>query len=145
MPQNTPPQSNIDEVYAHKLYEKRGKDLLIRQTTITNQSDAHERDDDKLLKTDSNQTIEFPTKMLVLALCFDILGFIPVIDIVCIVTEPLAGLIFYRWQKKYAPETNPLGSLLINKAIDLMTIGISPSNSILVFRTYSKKKIANVL
>lgn len=95
--------------------------------------------------TAAENAVSFPVGMFFMAASFDVLGFIPIVNIACVVTEPIAGFIFYYWQKNYAPNTNPIKSLIINKAIDLITIGVSPSNSILVIRAYSKKKAASVV
>lgn len=133
-------QQSQEQQHAARLSQDRARERVAAENTEENS----EENLNEASKTDA-QPVNFPTKMFVLALCFDVLGFIPVVDIVCVITEPIAGFIFWRWQKQYAPNTNPIKSLLINKAIDLITVGISPSNSILVFRAYSKKKAANMV
>ena len=136
-------QQNQEQQHAARLSQDRAR--LRLQESATQEGIDQELGSSPSQNTASPTTVAFPKGMFILALCFDVLGFIPVIDLVCVITEPIAGFIFWRWQKQYAPNTNPIKSLLINKAVDLITVGISPSNSILVFRAYSKKKAANMV
>lgn len=126
-----------------RLQQARARDRQIATAQEADNQEDDQQNPDQPTKSES--AVSFPTGMFFLAVGFDVLGFIPVVDIICVVTEPIAGFIFYRWQKNYAPNTDPVKSLIINKVIDLITVGISPSNSIVVIRAYSKKKAANMV
>lgn len=126
-----------------RLQQKRARDRQIATAQEANIRQDEQQNPSQI--TAPKNAVSFPAGMFFLAIGFDILGFIPVINIVCVVTEPIAGFIFYYWQKNYAPNTNPIKSLIINKAVDLLTVGISPSNSIVVIRAYSKKKAVNMV
>lgn len=126
-----------------RLQQERAHDRQIITAQETSIQQDEQQNPSRL--TVAENAVSFPAGMFFLAASFDVLGFIPIVNIACIVTEPIAGFIFYYWQKNYAPNTNPIKSLVINKAIDLITIGVSPSNSILVIRAYSKKKAASVV
>ncbi len=82
---------------------------------------------------------EFPKGMLFVAIIFDILGWIPIVNIV---TDIFAGFTLWLWQKAYFPKIDPLISLLLPKLFDLATLGFLPSNLTTVLITYSKKKVA---
>ena len=81
----------------------------------------------------------FPYGMLFLAIIFDLIGVIPIINFI---TESLAGLIFGIWQKEYAPQTDPVLTFIIAKTIDAISAGILPSNIGIVVYAYIKKKAA---
>jgi hypothetical protein len=101
---------------------------------------------------ENNQTIEetettgtpakprsFPWLMLCVAVFFDLIGLIPIINII---TEVLASLILGLWQWIYAPKTNPAITLLVAKMIDAMSLGFLPSNIAIVLYAYLKQKAA---
>lgn len=136
-------QSQKEFEHMARLQQERARDRQIATAQETNIQEDEQQNPNQ--SAASKNDISFPVGMFFLAASFDVLGFIPIVNIVCVVTEPIAGFIFYYWQKNYAPNTNPVKSLIINKAIDLLTIGISPSNSIVVLRAYSKKKAANMV
>lgn len=79
----------------------------------------------------------FPWAMLCLAILFDLVGMIPILNLI---TETLAGLIFGWWQKGYAPKTDPALTFIVAKIIDVISLGILPSNIGLVIYAYLKKK-----
>jgi|GEM_PF-1911188 len=82
----------------------------------------------------------FPWGMIVLAALFDLIGIIPIINLM---TELLAGLIIGLWQSGYTPKTDPLISFFLAKVMDLLTFGILPSNIAIVIYAYIKKKAAS--
>lgn len=86
--------------------------------------------------------VGFPFIMLALAIIFDIPGFIPGVDIICLITDPVAAILFGFWQKKY--QNTDLLTVFSNaiawKLSDALTVGILPSNTGLVVRTYMKTK-----
>lgn len=85
------------------------------------------------------QPVSLPWGMLSLAVLFDLIGLIPIINIF---TEILAGLIFGLWQKSYNPKTDPIITFFVAKIIDAISLGILPSNIGIVVYAYIKKKAA---
>jgi len=81
----------------------------------------------------------FPWGMFFVALLFDIVGLIPILNIF---TEILVGLLLWFWQKSYAPNIDPLLSFFANKVIDICTLGIFPSNISIVIVAFMKKRAA---
>ncbi len=81
----------------------------------------------------------FPWGMLCLAALFDLVGLVPVLNLI---TETLAGLIFGWWQKGYNPKLDPLLTFIVAKIIDAISLGILPSNIGIVVYAYIKKKAA---
>ena len=88
---------------------------------------------------DSQQQASFPRGMFFLALFFDIIGLIPVLNIL---TEIIATAIFGFWQKKHAPSIDPLMTIAITKIADIVSLGILPSNIAIVVLAHIKKKVA---
>ncbi|MFH1385460.1 MAG: hypothetical protein ABIG65_00205 [Patescibacteria group bacterium] len=86
-----------------------------------------------------SEPASFPWGMLCLATLFDLIGMIPVINLF---TETLAGLIFGWWQKGYAPKTDPVLTFIVAKIMDVVSLGILPSNIGIVVYAYIKKKTA---
>ncbi len=83
----------------------------------------------------------FPWGMLILAILFDLIGLVPLLNFF---TEFLAGLIFGLWQKFYNPKLDPVLTFIVAKIIDAMSLGILPSNIGIVVYAYMKKKALNV-
>ena len=84
----------------------------------------------------------FPWAMLCVAALFDLIGLIPIINLL---SEILAGLIICLWQKFYNPKIDPmifLLTFLVAKIIDAISLGILPSNIGVVIYAYTKKKAA---
>jgi len=82
-------------------------------------------------------TTEFPWGMFFIAAFFDLIGIIPILNLL---TDFLASLLLWFWQKQYAPQTDPLLSIFANKIIDICTLGIFPSNIGIVVVAYIKKR-----
>lgn len=87
------------------------------------------------------EPISFPWGMLCLAILFDLIGMIPIVNFI---TETLACLIFGMWQKSYAPKLDPILTIIIAKIIDTAFLGFLPSNIGIVVYAYLKKKAVNV-
>jgi hypothetical protein len=83
------------------------------------------------------QEASFPWGMFFVAALFDLVGLIPLLNIL---TEILASGIIWFWQKTYAPKEDPLLSLITTKIIDFCSLGIFPSNIGMVVIAYMKKK-----
>lgn len=79
----------------------------------------------------------FPWGIFFVAVIFDIIGMIPVINFF---TELLAGLILGMWQKSYVQKLDPLLTFFVAKIIDAMFLGLLPSNIGIVVYSYLKKK-----
>lgn len=89
--------------------------------------------------TTPQSTVSFPWLMLCLAIFFDLIGLIPIVNFF---SEILAGLMIGLWQKMYFSKSNPLVEFFAAKIIDALSLGILPSNSGLVVITYLRKKTA---
>jgi hypothetical protein len=75
--------------------------------------------------------------MFFLALFFDIIGLIPVLNIL---TEIIATAIFGFWQTQYSPKSDPLLTIAATKLADIVFLGALPSNIGIVLISYGKKK-----
>ncbi|HRY52962.1 MAG TPA: hypothetical protein P5089_03960 [Candidatus Portnoybacteria bacterium] len=91
-------------------------------------------------QTNEKQSTPFPSGMLCLAILFDLIGLVPILNFF---TETLAGLIFGMWQSSYNPKLDPVLSFFIAKIIDVASLGILPSNTGIVVYSYLKKKAAS--
>ncbi|HCX27817.1 MAG TPA: hypothetical protein DHI91_01615 [Candidatus Portnoybacteria bacterium] len=87
------------------------------------------------------ESVSFPWLMLCVAIIFDLIGLIPIVNFI---TETLAGLIFGLWQKSYSPQTDPIITFFVAKIIDTISAGILPSNIGIVVYAYMKKKAVNI-
>lgn len=134
---------NMEATYENQLHQQRNRDLLSQRTAELEGAEQNQNETAK----NTAPAVKFPKGMFILALCFDVIGLIPVIDIASVVTEPIAVVIFGYWQKKY--RNVDFLTILINagvwKSLDAITIGILPSNSGLVIREYTKKKAGNLV
>lgn len=83
--------------------------------------------------------VSFPWLMLVVAIIFDLISLIPIVNIF---SEILAGLILWLWKQTYNPKTNPLIDIVAAKVIDFIFLDILPSNIFTVVYSYAKKKTA---
>lgn len=86
-----------------------------------------------------SEPVSFPWMMLVLAAVFDLIGIIPIVNLL---TELLAGFIIGLWQASYAPKTDPLTTFFLAKILDICTLGFLPSNIAIIVYAYIKKKAA---
>ncbi|OGZ33782.1 MAG: hypothetical protein A2174_02080 [Candidatus Portnoybacteria bacterium RBG_13_41_18] len=86
------------------------------------------------------EQVSFPWFMAVAAVIFDLIGWIPFVNIA---SEFIAGLTLFFWQKSYMPKADPLISIVATKLFDLITFGILPSNIATVLLVYFKKKTAS--
>lgn len=102
--------------------------------------------DDNQLNSDKQTTerpitppepVSFPWAMITLAAAFDLIGIVPIVNLL---SELIAGLIIGLWQKGYAPKTDPVISFFLAKVIDILSLGILPSNIAVVVYAYIKKK-----
>lgn len=83
-------------------------------------------------------SVSFPWGMLFVALLFDLIGIIPIINIF---TEILASLIMWFWQKAYVPQLDAFLNIIVNKIIDLLSLGLLPSNIFIVVVAYIRKRV----
>ncbi|MDD2753266.1 MAG: hypothetical protein PHT44_01530 [Candidatus Portnoybacteria bacterium] len=84
-----------------------------------------------------DEEIFFPWGMLFVAILFDFIGLIPLLNFL---SEILAGLIFGLWQKFYNPKLDPVLTFVVAKIIDALSLGFLPSNTGIVVYAYIKKK-----
>lgn len=89
-----------------------------------------------------HQPASFPWGIFFLALFFDIIGFIPVLNIL---TEIIATAIFGFWQTQYTPKSDPLLTIAVAKLADIIFLGFLPSNIGIVIFAHAKKKTASKL
>lgn len=135
MPQNQPAeQSQKEMANMAKLNETRNKARHFERQQISN---INSDEPGQSASLDQKESVGFPLGMFLLATVFDLVGFIPVINFV---SEPIAGLIFWFWQKQYSPKSNPLATLLSAKLLDLVCAGLLPSNIGVVIYAYTAKK-----
>ncbi len=85
-------------------------------------------------------TVPFPWLIMSVAICFDLVGMIPVVNFF---TEAIAAMTFGFWQKSYSPKTNPLITFIVAKIADAIFLGFLPSNISIVVYAYLKKKTAS--
>lgn len=102
-----------------------------------NRKQEKESSDQQTAAPEQTSPASFPWGMFFVALLFDIVGLIPILNLF---TEFLASLIIWFWQKHYEPKLDPLLSLLVNKIIDFFSLGLYPSNIGMVLVAYIKKK-----
>lgn len=135
MTQNQPAeQSQKEMANMAKLNETRNKARHFERQQISN---TNSDEPGQSASPDQKESVGFPLGMFLLATVFDLVGFIPVINFV---SEPIAGLIFWFWQKQYSPKSNPLATLLSAKLLDLACAGLLPSNIGVVIYAYTAKK-----
>lgn len=89
---------------------------------------------------ETSKSPSLPWGMLCLAIFFDLIGLIPLLNLL---TEIIAGLIIGMWQRSYSPKTDPILSFVIAKIIDIACFGLFPSNIGVVIFAYAKKKAAS--
>lgn len=83
------------------------------------------------------ESAPFPWGMLFVAILFDAVGCIPIVNLA---TEAVAGLIIGFWQKSYVPQLNPMANFITAKLVDICCLGLFPSNMAIIIRSYLKKK-----
>ena len=118
--------------------------MPINETNYQQQAQGSEQDKNRQAEaahqpTPPSQPASFPWGMLCLAALFDLIGVIPILNLA---TETLAGLIFGFWQKNYVPKLDPILTFIVAKIIDVVSLGILPSNIGIVVYAYIKKKAA---
>ncbi|MBU1102636.1 hypothetical protein KJ853_03210 [Patescibacteria group bacterium] len=84
------------------------------------------------------EKVSFPWLMFFVAVFFDLIGLIPIVNIF---SEIFAGLAFGFWQKIYAPKTDPVLTFIVAKIADAIFLGMLPSNIAIVVFAYIKKKL----
>lgn len=139
MPQNLPiTKPNMDAIYANQLNEQRNKDLLPQRIAEIQEAETYPADESSQgANPGKKESAGIPFGILFLAIIFDLIGFIPIINFI---SEPIAGIIFWIWQKQYAPKSNPLTTLIYAKLADLFSFGMLPSNTGVVIYAYIVKK-----
>ena len=85
-------------------------------------------------------SVPFPFGILAIAIIFDLIGLIPIVNIF---SEIFAGLTFWFWQKSYMPKIDPLISIVATKIVDFIALGVLPSSVATVIYAYAKKKTAS--
>ncbi len=85
-------------------------------------------------------TVSFPGLMLCVAILFDLVGWIPILNFF---TETLSGLVIGFWQKLYMEEAS-LAEIVLSfvtaKSVKAASLGAGPTNCGIVFFTYFRKK-----
>lgn len=138
MPAPLPTKPNIDAIYAHQLNKQRNKDALPQKIAEIREAETDPADESSQgANPDKKESVSIPFGMLFLAIIFDLIGFVPIINFI---SEPVAGIIFWIWQKQYAPKSNPLTTLIYAKLADLFSFGMLPSNTGVVIYAYVVKK-----
>jgi len=122
-----------EELYEQQLNEDRARQEM--QETAEDQEIAQQA----VLKKSKSEPVLFPWLMLCVAIIFDLIGFIPIVNIF---SEILAGLILWLWKHSYNSKTNPLIDIVAVKIVDFITLGLLPSNTATVIYSYAKKKTA---
>lgn len=123
-----------EQIYLAQLNQSRRQ----AQESIGENVESDEQSTDKQLSISiTSEPAYFPWGIFFVALIFDIIGIVPIINLF---TELLASLIIWFWQKMYVPQVDPLLSLFVNKIIDFFSLGLFPSNIGMVLVAYIKKK-----
>ncbi|MBI4836870.1 MAG: hypothetical protein HY813_00470 [Candidatus Portnoybacteria bacterium] len=86
----------------------------------------------------SSETARFPMAMLLVAGAFDLIGFIPIVNLV---SEIMAAFVLRTWAFFYAPRSNPLVNIAVNKFVEIPFLGLWPSNISIVLYAYWRKKV----
>jgi hypothetical protein len=86
---------------------------------------------------EQTEPISFPWLIFCVAAIFDLLGLVPLVNLF---SETIASLFFGFWQKQYEPELDPFTNIIVAKIIDVLSLGILPSNMGIVVFAYFKKK-----
>jgi len=121
---------------AEELYEQQLNEDRARQEELS----VQDRQRQAAAAGAKPEPVPFPWLMLCLAIIFDLIGFIPIVNIF---SEILAGLILWLWKQTYNPKTNPLIDIVAIKIVDFITLGLLPSNIATVIYSYAKKKTAS--
>jgi len=117
---------------AEELYEQQFNEDRARQEQLAAQ--------DRTKQTKAQEPVTFPWLMFCVAVLFDLVSLIPIVNIF---TEILAGLILWLWKKTYNSKTNPLIDIVAAKIVDYIFLDILPSNIFTVVYAYTKKKTAS--
>ena len=100
-----------------------------------------QRAQQKMAVKPKSEPVTFPWLMLIVAIIFDLLGFIPFVNIV---TDIIACFILWFWKHSYNSKTNPLIDIVAAKIVDFLFVGMLPSSTFTVIYSYIKKKTASV-
>lgn len=84
------------------------------------------------------QKVSFPWIVFCVAVLFDLIGLIPIVNIF---SEIFAGLALGFWQKTYVPKTDPILTFVVAKIADAIFLGMLSSNIAIVIFAYVKKKL----
>jgi len=121
---------------AEELYEQQFNEDRARQEEML----AQDRQRQATAAGAKGEPVTFPWLMFFVALLFDIVSLIPIVNIF---TELLAGLILWLWKKSYNSKTDPLIDIIAAKIVDYIFLDILPSNIFTVVYAYTKKKAAS--
>jgi hypothetical protein len=120
---------------AEELYEQQWNQDRARQEAM-----AREDAQRQAKAGGASEPALFPWLMLCVAIIFDLVGFIPILNIF---TDILAGFILWLWKHSYNSKTNPLIDIVAAKIVDFLCLGILPSSTFTVIYSYIKKKAAS--
>jgi hypothetical protein len=115
-----------------ELYEQQLNEDRIEQEHLTAQT--------RTTQTKAQEPVTFPWLMFCVAVLFDLISLIPIVNIF---SEILAGLILWLWKKTYNSKTNPLIDIVAAKIVDYIFLDILPSNIFTVVLAYTKKRTAS--
>jgi hypothetical protein len=126
-------ESQSDELNEQQLNEDRARQEM--QETAEDQETAQQ-----VVRAKSKpEPVPFPWLMLCVAIIFDLVGFIPIVNIFA---DILACLILWIWKHTYNSKTNPLIDIVAAKIVDFLCLGFLPSSTFTVVYSYIKKKTA---
>jgi len=131
-----------EELYQQQLNEDRAQYEQAQVEDRMRQEQAAQESNNQTKITGQNETVSFPWGMFFLALIFDLIGLIPIVNFI---SEAVAGLLFGLWQRAYSPKTDPILTFILAKIADVITAGILPSNIAVVIYAYLKKKASSKL
>jgi uncharacterized protein YqgC (DUF456 family) len=121
---------------AEELYEQQWNEDRARQEAMAVQDAQRQAQ-----AAGRSEPVTFPWLMLIVAIIFDLISLIPIVNIF---SEILAGLILWLWKHSYNSKTNPLVDIVIAKIVDFICLDILPSNTFTVVYAYIKKRTASV-
>jgi hypothetical protein len=120
-----------EELYEQQLNEDRAMQEQLEAQEIAQQA---------VRAKSKPEPVTFPWLMLGVAIIFDLISLIPIVNIF---SEILAGLILWLWKHSYDSKTNPLIDIVAAKIVDYICLDILPSNIFTVVYAYIKKKAAS--
>src|SRR4030042_2207366 len=117
---------------AEELYEQQFNQDRARQEAMAAEQ--------QLKASGRSEPASFPWLMLCVAIIFNLVVFIPILNIF---TDILACLILWLWKHSYNSKTNPLIDIVAAKIVDFLCLGFLPSSTFTVVYSYIKKKAAS--